>query len=130
MQGGDNQVSGDCRSDRDLRRLCVTCLTDHDDIRVLTEQSTQSHGKGHAGSHIYRRLGNIGQVLFHRILDGGNVYRTLRQTLQYHVKRGRLTGTGRPCDVDNAVRRRHHFHQHIVGIIVHAEVSGVVDLGI
>ena len=50
--------------------------------------------------------------------------------LQYHIQRGRFTGTGRPRNIDDAVGGGHHLHQHVIGILVHAEVTGVVDLGI
>ena len=130
MQGGNYQVSGDCRTHGNFSRFCVTGFTDHDNIRILSQQGTQSHCKGHAGSHINGSLRDIGQVFFHRVLNGRNIYRSLGQMLQYHIQRGRFTGTGRPRNIDDAVGGGHHLHQHVIGILVHAKVTGVVDLGI
>ena len=116
------------RANRNFRRFCITGFTNHDNIRVLPQQCTQSHCKGHSGGHIYRSLGNIWQILFHWVFNGGNIYGTLCQMLQYHIQGGSFSGTGRPGNIDDSIGCRHHFHQHVIGIFIHAKVACVINL--
>ena len=74
MQGGNYQVSGDCRTHGNFSRFCVTGFTDHDNIRILTHQRTESHIERQTCHRIYLRLVNVRNILLHRILDRGNIH--------------------------------------------------------
>ena len=79
-------MSRDRSSDRCSGSLTVTGLSNHDDIRVLTHQGTQSHIKGKPGNRINLCLVDIRQILFHRIFNRGNIDMSSGQIIQNHIK--------------------------------------------
>ena len=59
-------MTGEARLHGDLRGFKVTDLTDHDHVRVLSEDGAQTAGKAHIYAGIHLRLTNAVEV----ILDG------------------------------------------------------------
>ena len=58
------KVTGQTRLNRYFGGFQIPDLTNHDDIRILTENGTQPAGKGHVYLGVYLGLANTGQVIF------------------------------------------------------------------
>ena len=127
MQGRQNQVTGDSGTDTDIRRLRVTHLTDHDDIRVLTEDGSQSCCEGHTSLGIYLNLIDTVDRLLDRVLNGDNIYIGLCELTERCVQSRGLTGTGRSCYQDYAVRALDHGLKELVVVVGHTEVSDLTE---
>src|ERR1051325_10968637 len=104
VQRGEDQVPGQRRLHRVLRRLRVTDLADHDDVGVLAEDRAQRVREGDADLRLHRRL--IEVVVHHldRVFDRGDVDLRRRQRLERRVERHRLARAGRTGDEDDPVR--------------------------
>ena len=70
VERGKHQVAGQRGLDRDLRRLQVADLADHDDVRVLAQDRAQRMREGEADLRLHLDLVDAGQLVLDRILDG------------------------------------------------------------
>ena len=73
MYGRYHQMSGNGCLNRDLRRLLVSDLSHHDDVRILSKEGTKSRSKGQAGLDIDLYLIDTGYIGLHRIFYCHNV---------------------------------------------------------
>ena len=86
MQCRKNKVSRDSSTDSDIGGLTVTDLTDHYDIRVLTQDRTQSRSKGHTCLVIDLTLVNAVDTLLDRVLNRYDVYVRLGKLTESSIK--------------------------------------------
>ena len=86
MQRRKYQMSGDCGTDRNRCGLCISRLTDHDDIRVLTKQSTKSNLEGQSCGIIYLHLIELWHIFLDRIFDRRDIYTTFCKLFQNHIQ--------------------------------------------
>jgi len=63
-------VAGEGRLDGDFCGLPVTDFADHDDVRILAQDGTQSTGEVVADLAVGLNLGHPGHLVFDRVLDG------------------------------------------------------------
>src|SRR6266513_1019262 len=70
VQGGEDQVPGQRRLNRNLRRLQVACFSHHYAVRVLAQERPQNARKGQADGFVHRHLHDSFQVVFDRLLRG------------------------------------------------------------
>ena len=68
-----HEVAGDRRLQRDVRRLGVAHLTEHDDVRVLPQQGAEHAAEGQADLLLDGGLIDAGQLVLDRIFDGRDV---------------------------------------------------------
>ena len=73
----EHQVARERRLDRDLRRLEVADLADHEDVRVLPEEGAQRHREVEPDLVVHLHLVDAVQVVLDRILGGADVVRDL-----------------------------------------------------
>ena len=66
-------MAGERGLDRDLGRLAVADLADHDDVGVLAEDRAQAAGEGQADLRLHLDLVHAGQLVLDRILDGDDL---------------------------------------------------------
>src|SRR5882757_6607550 len=130
MERGQHKVTRQARLHSDLRGLEVTDLTDHDDVRVLTQNGTQSAGEGHLNLRVHLRLPDAVDVVLDRILDGHDVLRVVVQALEGGVQSRRLTGAGRARDEQNAVRLVDELVDQPLGLGVHAQRREIEPAGL
>ena len=104
MQGTYHQVSGDGCLYRDAGGLLVTDLTDHDDIRVLTEDGTQCRREGEVCLGVDLYLVDTVDIRLDRIFDGDDVHVFFVQLAQCGIQSGGLTTSGRSGYQDDTVR--------------------------
>ena len=104
MQGGNNQVTGYGCLYRNTCRLTVTDFSDHNDIRVLTQNRTECTGESKIRLHINLHLVNTVHICFHRIFYCDNIYFFSVQLTQHGITGSGLTTSGRSCYQNNSVR--------------------------
>ena len=92
-----------CSLRRDGRRLHVTNLTDHDDVRVLSKQAAKGRCEGQVDAFMNLDLGDAFQAVFHRILDRGYIQSLQVHLLERCVQRRRLSRSSRSRDKQDAV---------------------------
>ena len=67
MQCGEDEVAGERSLNRNLRRLQIPCLADHDSVRVLPQKCSQHSRERQPDILIYRYLHDTFQIVFHRL---------------------------------------------------------------
>jgi len=103
MQRRQNQVTGLRGLDGDFRRLEVTNLTDHNHVRILSQECLECRGERQANLGVNVDLVDAWQVDFRRILGCRDVAILGIQNIEAGIQRHRLTGTRRAGDQDHAV---------------------------
>ena len=105
MQRAENKMSGQARVRSDARSLEVANFANHDDVRRLAQDGAQSRRKCHADLRIHLDLVDTGHLIFDRLFHGNDLAVWFVDVVEAGVKRGRLTGTGRASDEENAIRQ-------------------------
>ena len=106
VHGREHEVTGDGGSERDLGGLAVADLTDHDDVRVLTQDGAQCAGEGLLGLLIDMHLVDSRDLELDRVLDRRDVARDVLDRLECRVEQRGLAGARRPGDEHDALRAR------------------------
>ena len=104
MQGTYHQVSGDGCLYGNAGGLLVSDLTDHDDIRVLSQDGTQCRCEGQVCLGVDLYLVDTVNIGLDRILDGDDVHVFFIQFVQCSIQGGGLTTSGRSGYQDDTVR--------------------------
>src|SRR5688500_6997291 len=104
MQGREDKVAGKRRFNGDHARYSVSDFTDHDDVRVLTEHTAQSGGKGEPGPRVHADLRQALKLVFYRVFDGENILLGAVQLRKHGVESCRFTRSGGARDQYNSVR--------------------------
>ena len=73
MEGTEYKVSRDCRTNSDFSGFFVSHLTDHDNVRVLSQDGTKRRREGHIGFRIDLRLVDTRHDILDRVFNGDNV---------------------------------------------------------
>src|SRR5437899_3298065 len=97
-------MAGERRLNGDLRRFLVANFTDHNLVRVVTQNGTQTACKGQTFFLIYRDLYNAVKLIFDRVLDRYYLVFVVTDLVERRIKRCRLTGTGGPGYQDHSIR--------------------------
>ncbi len=103
MKGRKDQVSGECGVDTERCGLAVADLSDHDDVRVLAQEGTESHRKGESNLRLHLGLIDTRHLILDRVFDCGDVHVRCIQNIKQGIERRRLPASGRP-------RREDHPH--------------------
>src|SRR2546426_603380 len=115
MQRREYQVAGQSRFDRNFSGLLIACFTDEDHIRILPQEGAKNAGEIEPNLFVRLDLAEAGEIVLNRIFSRRDVDLVGVDFVQRTVERGRLTGTRRPCDVDDAVRLVDHPAQLVDG---------------
>ena len=81
MQGAEHHMAGNSRPDRDLRRLPVSGLSHHNNVRVLTQKGPKPCLKCQSCHRVDLGLVNAWHIFLHRVLDCRNVHPPFGQIL-------------------------------------------------
>ena len=73
MQRREDQMPRQRGLDGDLGRFQIPDLSDHDDIRVLTENSTQTIGESEVRLGVDLDLAYPRETVFHRVFDSDDI---------------------------------------------------------
>ena len=70
VQGAENEMAGERGLHRDLRRLQIARLPDHDPVRVLPKKGTQHPREGQPDAFVHRHLNDAFEIILDRFLGG------------------------------------------------------------
>ena len=73
VQRTEHQVTGQRGVDGDFSGFNVADLSDHDDVRRLTEHRAERRGEGHLHVPVHLHLVDAGQLVFDRVFDGDDL---------------------------------------------------------
>src|SRR5262249_41568904 len=88
---GENEVSGQCRLDSNLRSLFVTNFADHDLVRIMAQNRSQAAGKGQPFLLVDRDLGDAVQLILDRVFDRDDLVFFIADFIQSSVQRRGFT---------------------------------------
>src|SRR6478752_149890 len=97
------KVTGQCRLNRDLGSFLVTNFADHYLVWIVTQDRTQSPGKGQTLLFIHWYLNYSMKLIFNRVFDGNDLVFFVSYLVQSSVKRCCFTGTGRTRNEDHSI---------------------------
>ena len=103
MDGGEYQVSGEGRLNRNLRGLRVADFADHDFVGIVTQNRSQSASERQSFFLIHRNLRDAAKLVFDRVFNRDDLIFVSLNLIDRGVKSSRFTATGRPCDQHHAV---------------------------
>src|SRR5581483_5427075 len=104
VQRREDEMSGERRLDRDLRRFEVADLADEDDVRILPEKGAQRRREVQADRLLHLHLIDARQVELDRILRGHDVHFRRVHLRECGVERVRLPRSRRTGDEHHAPR--------------------------
>ena len=90
-RGGQHQMAGQAGLGGNFGGFTIADFTDQNNIWVLSQNSSQTAGKGHPGAQVNLGLTNTRQVVFHWILNRHNIAFLTIHLLQRGIERGGLT---------------------------------------
>ena len=99
MDGGEDEVAGEGRLDRDLGRLRVADLPHHDLVGVVAQDGAQAPGEGQALLLVDGDLGDPAELVLDGVLDGDDLV-----LLGTDLGEGRVEGRGLPEPVGPVTR--------------------------
>jgi hypothetical protein len=105
VQRREHEVTGERRLDRDLGRLAIADLADEDDVGVLAHDGAERRAKGEAGPLADLHLDDTRDAVLDGVLDRDDVHAAVLDLAQRRVERGRLPGSRRAGDEDEALAR-------------------------
>jgi hypothetical protein len=103
MERRQDEVSGNAGFHAEFCRLHVADFPDHDNVRILPENTSETDRKIKPDPVVYLRMGDSLDPVFDRILEGGNAELIRIEFFQYGKDRGRFPGSGRSNDQDQSV---------------------------
>ena len=114
MQRAEHQVPRDCRSDSDFSRFLVTNFSDHYDVRVLTENTSQRRRERHIRFRVDLNLIYAVKCVLDRVFDGDDVHFGRVLFLKEGIKRGGFSAARRSGKQNYAVRVAEDFIDNLV----------------
>lgn len=112
VQSRNHQMPGQSRPHRDLRRLVIAHLAQHQDLRILPQQMPRRLRIIQTLRLVHLRLHHPGNDLFHGILDGDDVPLTrLHQLVDAGIDRRRLSSPRRSGQQQQPRRLRQQMLQ-------------------
>ncbi len=118
VQGAENQVTGQRRVDGDLGGFRITYFTDHDNVRVLTQDGAENVGEAQADARFHLDLVDAPQLVFDGVLHRDNLFLRRIDLAQRRVEGGGLAASGGAGHQDDPVRpvdQVPEFQQVILG---------------
>ena len=102
MYGGEHQMAGQGRLNRDLRGFRVADLPDHDLVGVVAQDGAKPTGEGQPLFFVHRDLDHALDLVFDGVLDGDDLFLFVVDFRESGIKGGRLAAAGRarspePC---------------------------------
>ena len=88
-------MTGDGGLDGSFGGVGITNLADHDNIGIETEDGAETFGEGATVVGVNWNLGDAGNTIFNRILQGDDFPFGSVQGIKHGIESGRFTGAGR-----------------------------------
>src|SRR5258708_6363549 len=103
VDGGENEVAGECGLDGDLGGFLIADFANHDLVRVMSQDGAQAARKGETLFLVHRNLRDAAQLILDRIFDGDDFVLVGLDLVDSRVERGGLSGTRGTRHQDHAV---------------------------
>src|SRR5580698_4732354 len=100
----EDQVAGQRRLNRDLRRLRIADFANHDLVGIVSQNGSQPAGKGQPLFLVHRNLRNAAQLVLDRIFNGDDLVFVGLDLVDRGVESSRLAAARRPRHQHHAVR--------------------------
>jgi len=122
MEGGEDQVAGECGLDGDGGGFLVTHFPDHDAVGVLAEEGAQDAGEIQADAFVDGDLDDTIDVIFDGILGGEELGIDGIDAADGRIEGGGFAGAGGAGDDEDAVGFLDRLGDIMVDVIGQAEV--------
>ena len=103
VQRAEDKVTGHRRANGDVRRFDIANFSDHDDVRILSQNVAQTFGKRQIDFRFHIDLRNARQPIFHRFFDRDDAALHRIDAAEKTIERSRFAGTGRAGHENDAV---------------------------
>ena len=104
MQSRKNQMAGKGTANGNVGGFAVANLTNHDDVRVLSNNGPQTIGKIQTTLAVYGDLIDAVELILNGVLNSDDLLLRSVDLIQGGIKSGGLATTGGSGDQDYAVR--------------------------
>ena len=109
------------RTNGDISRLAVTDLTDHDDVRILTNDRPKTAGESQSALGPNGDLVDALEVILDRVFDGDDFFLGRIDLAKGAIERRRLATAGRAANKVDAVGTAQDFLESMVCLRRHAQ---------
>jgi probable HAF family extracellular repeat protein len=103
VKGTKDQVAGQGSPDSNFGGFLIPHLSDHDNIRIPSQNASKPSGEGEVSLWVDRNLDHSRELILHRVFHDYDAAFLGVQTRKESVKGGGFTGACRPSYRDNAV---------------------------
>src|SRR5712692_9332847 len=104
VNSGENQVTGECRLDGDLRGLVIADFAHHDLVGIVAQDGAQPAGKRQAFFLIDRDLRDPADLIFDRVFNRNDFVFVVLDLIYRRIKGSRFAAARRPGDEHHTVR--------------------------
>src|SRR6266849_142506 len=104
VNSGENQVTGECRLDGDLRGLVIADFAHHDLVGIVAKDGAQAARKGQTLLLVDGNLRDSPDLILDRVFNRDDLVFVVLDLINGGVKRGRLAAAGRPGNEHHPVR--------------------------
>src|SRR5713101_1093806 len=104
VDGGEDQVAGESGLNGDLRGFLIADFADHDLVRIVAQDGTQTASEGQALLLVHVNLRDAADLVFYRIFVGNVLVFVRFDLVDGRVQGGGFAGAGGPSHQDHAVR--------------------------
>ena len=104
VEGTKDQVSSERGLNGYLSCFAIANFSHHNDVGVLTENRSQTVGKGQIDARVHLDLPNTIELVLDGVFHGDDIYRGRVDALEGAIEGGRFATAGRSSDQDNAMR--------------------------
>src|SRR5262249_13841650 len=108
--------------DGNVRGLQVANLANHDDIRILPDEGSETAGESDANPRIYVDLIDAGQVVLDRIFDGVDIKRRIVDSVEGSIKCSRFAAAGGSRYEYNSMRTANELLEELLLVRVKPEL--------
>ena len=106
MQRAEDEVTGHGRANRDICRFDVANFANHHDVRVLSQNVTQTFGERKIDLWFYVNLWHARDSILDRFFDGDDATLHRINATQEAIQRCRFSAAGRPGEQNDSVSMR------------------------
>src|SRR5579872_6472182 len=98
VKAREHEMAGQRRLDRDLGRLAIAHLADHNDVGVVTEDRPEDGGERETDFRVDRDLGHALHLVLDWVFDRDDLHARLIQAVECAVERRAFARTSRARD--------------------------------
>ena len=121
MERAENKVASHGRADCNVRRFNVANLTDHDHIRILSQNVTEAFGESQIDLRFHIDLRDTSNPIFDWFFDGDDAALDGINAAEKAIKRSRFAATRRAGQKNDPVRLRQEMANDLFLLLAQIE---------